>query len=471
MYRFLKIGLWLIIILHSFVIPASSLCFQNSLSDSASVSSQNKQDRSAELSLNAEKSQQRPQNAVEWMLKWGIPALFVGIILALFKLVTKQFKENNEQFKENVEQKITVTLQELKNINAKIDARIDKLEKQISHNEFMNLREGLYRELDNHFGAWQGIGNCIEFNERDRAVIQNISLFLRESYGSLLNDHDLLLLAIFWDIHQNEYLKALDIINKIFCHDNVPDTIKSSCYIQKVRILVEHNKYPANLLHEMLEKARKLNPQNISAFFLDARIYHSCGLHENAAHRLEDAINLPRATLYPINLTLTLADVYISLKEFDKALGLIESYLIVYPFHVKSIKSKASIYYSHPKIDMQIVKQFLEQILSVNIADDPELDYAAALLECRLKSYQDAIKRLHKIIRKRDNFIEYRGLLAEIYLELEMKDELIETIREIKLLTDDEDIKRKIDNVIKEILETGITTIKRRKKGRIVLKY
>ena len=38
---------------------------------------------------------------------------------------------------------------------------------------------------------------------------------------------------------------------------------------------------------------------------------------------------MPRATFYPINLNFTLADVYINLKEFDKALGLIESYLIV----------------------------------------------------------------------------------------------------------------------------------------------
>jgi len=471
MCRVFKIGLCFVIILVLFGVRLGTLGSQTVSSDSASISSPTNQKKMVDPASNINQFQQQSQNNFSVILQWGLPALFIGIILALFRVVLKQFKENIDNFKVNIEQKINASFQELKNHYIKIEARIEKLEKQINQNEFMNLREGLYRELDNHFGAWQGIGDCTEFNERDKAALKNISLFLRESHEPLLNDQDLLLLAIFWDVHQSDYLKALDIINKIFCHDNVSSTIKSSCYIQKVRILLEHNKYTSKHLHEMLEKAQKLNPQNISAYYLDARIYHISGLYENAVHRLEDAIRLPRATFYPINLNLTLADVYISLKEFDKALNLIESYLIIYPFHVKSIKSKASIYYSHPKIDTQTVKRFLEQIISINIADDPELDYAASLLECRLRKYPAATKRLQKIIRKRDNFIEYRGLLAEIYLELEMKEELIDTIREIKLLTDGQEIKRKIENAIKEILENGVAAFKRKNKDGIVLRY
>ncbi len=45
------------------------------------------------------------------------------------------------------------------------------------------------------------------------------------------------------------------------------------------------------------------------------------------------------------------------MKDFKKALDLVEGYLMFHPYHVKSIKSKASIYYSDKNIDEATIQQ------------------------------------------------------------------------------------------------------------------
>jgi tetratricopeptide (TPR) repeat protein len=206
-------------------------------------------------------------------------------------------------------------------------------------------------------------------------------------------------------------------------------------------------------------------------YFLEAKIRNETGDFEIAANILEDIRKMPNSNLYPINIDLTLADVYISMKDYKKALNLVESYLIFHPYHVKSIKSKASIYYSDDSLPENVILQFCNQIEAINVGDDPELHYAVALLEYRLKRFDKVEKRLNSIILKKPSFIDYRFLLANIYFELNKEGELLKTLQVIKTLVTNLKLKRQVTRIIHNIEQSGIAKIKEKGQFNILLKY
>ena len=348
---------------------------------------------------------------------------------------------------------------------------IEEIKKQIAKLEFLSLREGVYRELDRHFINWNGLENCVAFTEGEKRAIKILKPFEKEEVQPWLSYYDQLMLSIYWDVFEKNREQGLKRIADVMAQPDVPPDIQACCLLQKARIYWEENQNNTKSIYELLEGARSLCPTNISMYFLEAKIRNETGDFEIAVNILEDIRKMPNSNLYPINIDLTLADVYISMKDYKKALNLVESYLIFHPYHVKSIKSKASIYYSDDSLPENVILQFCNQIEAINVGDDPELHYAVALLEYRLKRFDKVEKRLNSIILKKPSFIDYRFLLANIYFELNKEGELLKTLQVIKTLVTNLKLKRQVTRIIHNIEQSGIAKIKEKGQFNILLKY
>lgn len=338
---------------------------------------------------------------------------------------------------------------------------LKKIEERINLVEFLTLRESLYRELELQFMSWHGLANCLIFTDTEKQSIKRLKLFANDKFETWLTPLDRLLLSLYWEICENNKKKGLQLIETILLQPEVPKEIQASCLLQQARIHRDHRKNDVNSIFKLLEQANELSPNNISILFLHAKIRNDIGDFKIAAKILEQIRNIPNANFFPIIINLTLADVYIKIRKFKEALELVESYLIFHPYHVKSIKSKASIYCADQSINEATVEQFREQIQAINVGDDPELHFTIALLEYRLKKYEQAQRRLNSIISRRQSYIEYRALLANIFFELNKEEELLKTLDIIKTLVTNAKVKAQVEKVISNIEKKGIEKAKK----------
>jgi len=424
-------------------------------------------------------------NRVDYVIKWGIPSLLIALILWFAQIIFKQHSkiaELKNSLKQLSQDKKVTTIKKLENLVFSLQKKfksvagewsetLNSLNDRTEKLEFLYQRERLYRELEIPFIHWQGMENCIDFSGKEKQVLKHLKFFDKKEYKPWLTPRDLLLLGVYREICDNNFKKGLQLITEVLALADVSPEIKAACFLQQARILLEHKKNNVNTIYKILENAKNFSPQNISILFLDAKIRNDTGDCKIAATILEQIRTLPNANLFPINIDLTLADVYSNMKDYKKALDLVESYLIFHPYHVKSIKSKASIYCSYKKIDKATVEQFCEQLQLINIGDDPELNYAIALLEYRLKKFAKAEKRLNSIIIKRPSFIDYRSLLANIYFELNKEEELLKTLEIIITLVPNTKTKDRIKKIIENIEELGVAKAKKSKRFNILLKY
>jgi len=344
----------------------------------------------------------------------------------------------------------------------KWQTQLNDVKKQLEKHEFYYKRERVYRELDLPFMHWHGVENCIVFSDKEKRYVKPIKDLNDDQYKEWLAPRDYLLLAIYREICSGDHQQAISLLNEtIEKVENDPE-ILASCYLQKARILREHEANNVRQILDLLDQAKQLDSHNISCLFYYAKINNEIQEYEIAAQTLEKLRELKHVDLFPININMALADVYTSMKKFDNALNLVESYLIFHPYHVKSIKSKANIYFHNKEISKDLVERYCNQILSINTGDDPELHYAVALLEYRLQQYDAAKKRLDMIINKRPRFMDYRLLLANIYFELGKEAELLETLKKIEMLDSETISKRKIKNVIEKIETLGLEEAKKK---------
>lgn len=358
-----------------------------------------------------------------------------------------------------------------KNVTEKWLKEIADIKKQLTRLEFQCLREGIYRELDRHFVHWTGLENCVIFTDDEKRVVRILKAFTREEVQPWLAPYDQLMLGIYWDVYTKNRSQGIQQIDAILAQSDVPSEVQASCHLQKARMMAEENQNNFHAIYQLLETASKLNPANISIRFLEAKLRNETGDYKIAASILEDIRKMPNAASYPINIDLTLADVCISMKDYKKALNLVENYLMFHPYHVKSIKSKASIYYSDTSLPESAIIQFCNQIEAINVGDDPELHYAVALLEYRLHKFAEAEKRLNLIIVKKPSFIDYRSLLANIYFELNNKEKLLETLRVMRSLLTNPNSKRQVGRIIHSIETEGIEKVRQAGQFNISLKY
>ncbi len=418
---------------------------------------------------------------LDYLIKWGIPSLLVGLIIWLLKTVFKQhetivdlrneIKESGSEKKLKEIENIKTALGNLENEVRTNSSTVKSLKDQSDKLEFLCWREKLYRELELQFMHWQGLANCIVFTEKEKQTIKRLKLFTNDRFETWLTPLDRLLLSLYWEICENNEKKGLQLIETILLQPEVPEEIQASCLLQQARIHRDHRKNDVNSIFKLLEQANELSPNNISILFLHAKIRNDIGDFKIAAKILEQIRNIPNANFFPIIINLTLADVYIKIRKFKEALELVESYLIFHPYHVKSIKSKASIYCADQSINEATVEQFREQIQAINIGDDPELHFTIALLEYRLKKYEEAEERLNFNIIKRPSFIEYRALLANIFFELNKEEELLKTLDIIKTLVNNTKVKAQVEKVINNIEKKGIEEAKKTGRFDIPLIY
>ncbi|MBD3287867.1 hypothetical protein GF337_03610 [candidate division KSB1 bacterium] len=402
-----------------------------------------------------------PNNAPEVessiLEKYLIPVIMGLLVTVIGYLIKKYFDYRAENSDLKAEKQIYQST--FKN---EVDEKLSNLQQQIKYYEFCTRREKLYRELDLPFMHWQGVENCVIFKEKEKRQLTAIKEFDNPEYKKWLAAKDFLLLAIYKEVVVENHSKALELINHIYTLQSNPTEIQASANLQKARILMEHEENNIPEILDLLEKAKKLNPHNISCLYYYAKVNNDIREYKVAASILEELREIKQAEFFPVNISLTLADVYTSLKKYDNALELVESYLIFHPYHVKSIKSKASIYFHNKKITNEAIERFREQIMSINTGDDPELHYAVALLEYRLQKYDEAEKRLDRIIVKRHRFVDYRILLANIYFDRENEEKLLDTLRKIVNIDSDKISKRKIKNVIEKIEKHGLLEAKKK---------
>ena len=424
-------------------------------------------------------------NRVDYLIKWGIPSLLIALILWFAQIIFKQhgkIAELKNSLKQLSHDKKITTIKKLENLVFSLQKKfkstsdewsetLNSLNDRTEKLEFLYQRERLYRELEIPFIHWHGVKNCIDFSGKEKQVLKHLKFFDKKEYKLWLTPRDLLLLGVYKEICEDNYKQGLQLITEVLELVDVSLEIKAACFLQQARMLLEHKKNNVNNIYKILENAKSFSPQNISILFLDAKIRNDTGDCKIAATILEQIRTLPNANLFPINIDLTLADVYSNMKDYKKALDLVESYLIFHPYHVKSIKSKASIYCSDKKIDKATVEQFREQLQFINIGDDPELNYAIALLEYRLKKFASAEKRLNSIIIKRPSFIDYRSLLANIYFEMNKEEELLKTLEIIITLVANTKTKDRIKKIIENIEKLGVAKAKKTKRFNILLKY
>lgn len=358
-----------------------------------------------------------------------------------------------------------------KNVTTKWLQEVETIKKQLIRLEFQCSREGIYRELDRYFVHWSGVENCVIFTEEERRVVRILKAFAGEEVQPWLAPYDRLMLGIYWDVYARDRSRGIGQIDAILAQADVPSEVQASCYLQKARMMAEEQQNNYQAIYHLLENASKLNPANISIRFLEAKLRNETGDYKIAATILDDIRKMPNAGTYPINIDLTLADVCISMKDYKKALNLVENYLMFHPYHVKSIKSKASIYYSDTSLPESAIIQFCNQIEAINVGDDPELHYAVALLEYRLHKYAEAERRLNSIIMKKPSFIDYRSLLANIYFELNNQEKLLETLRVMRSLLTNPGSKRQVGRIIHSIETDGIEKTKHSGQFNILLKY
>jgi len=378
-----------------------------------------------------------PVKIFKFLKDWSLWGLFLGAVIWAYKKLAIDFLK-------------------------KWQSQIDGLKKQLEKHEFYYKRERVYRELDLPFMHWHGVENCIVFSDKEKRYVKPIKDLNDDQYKEWLAPRDYLLLAIYREMCSGDHQQAISLLNEtIEKVENDPE-ILASCYLQKARILREHEANNIRQILDLLDQAKQLDSHNISCLFYYAKINNEIQEYEIAAQTLEKLRELKHVDLFPININMALADVYTSMKKFDNALNLVESYLIFHPYHVKSIKSKANIYFHNKEISKDLVERYCNQILSINTGDDPELHYAVALLEYRLQQYDAAKKRLDMIINKRPRFMDYRLLLANIYFELGKEAELLETLKKIEMLDSETISKRKIKNVIEKIETLGLEEAKKK---------
>jgi len=421
----------------------------------------------------------------DYIIRWGVPSLFVALIIWLIQTVFKQYnkiRELRDSYRQAMKHQRSDEYNDLETRFTKVSTEFQALAKAFSASEktifekfkqfdFYYSREKLYRELELPFIHWQGVENCIVFADREKKILKNLTYFDSEELKPWLSACDLLLLSMYWEICEGNYKKGLQQIQDILSLKELSSEIEASCLLQQARIHLENEKNDIHKIFKLLEKAKKLSPNNISILYLDAKLHNDSGEHKIAATILEKIRIIPNANLFPINIDLTLADVYTNMKNFKKALNLVEGYLMHHPYHVKSIKSKASILCADKTIDKNIVEQFCAQINTLNIGDDPELHYAIALLEYRLKRYEQAEERLNYIIERRPTFIDYRSLLANIYFDLNKEDELVRTLEMIKKLVNNTKMKERIKKIEENIEKLGIQKAKKVGRFNILIKY
>lgn len=358
-----------------------------------------------------------------------------------------------------------------KSVTDKWLKEVQNIKQQLIKLEFQCSREGIYRELDRYFVHWTGVENCVIFTDEERRVVRILKAFTGAEVQPWLAPYDQLMLGIYWDVYAKDRSRGIKQIDAILSQTDVPLEVQASCCLQKARMMAEENQNNFHAIYELLETASKLNPVNISIRFLEAKLRNETGDYKIAASILEDIRKMPNAGSYPINIDLTLADVCISMKDYKKALNLVENYLMFHPYHVKSIKSKASIYYSDTSLPESAIVQFCNQIEAINVGDDPELHYAVALLEYRLHKYAEAERRLNSIIVKKPSFIDYRSLLANIYFELNNQEKLLETLRVMRSLLTNPNSKRQVSRIIHSIETDGLEKTKQAGQFNILLKY
>jgi len=420
-------------------------------------------------------------NRFDYIIKWGIPSLLVGLIIWLLKTMFQkhetivdlrnELKRSSSEKKPEEMDNIKTSLTRLENEIRANSGTIKSLRDQSDKLEFLCWREKLYRELELQFMHWQGLANCIIFTDKEKQIIKRLKLLTNVRFEPWLTPLDRLLLSLYWEICEHDAKKALQLIEQIVSQPDVPEEIQASCFLQQARIHLEQYQHDVNSIFKLLDRATELSPNNISILFLHAKIRNDIGDFKIAAKILEQIRNIPNANFFPIIINLTLADVYIKIRKFKEALELVESYLIFHPYHVKSIKSKASIYCADLSINEATVERFREQIQAINIGDDPELHFTIALLEYRLKKFGEVEKRLNSIIMKRPSFVEYRALLANIYFELNKEDELLKTLEIIKTLVTNTKVKNQVEKVINNIEKKGIEEAKKTGRFDIPLIY
>lgn len=397
---------------------------------------------------------QSSNGAYSVFIKYFLPMLMSVLGAVLVYLIKKYF----DLSKENSDLKAKQD-----SYKKEISKNIQDLQEQIERHEFCTRREKLYRELDLPFMHWQGVENCVIFKEKEKRHLVAIQEIDKPEYRDWLAARDFLLLAIYKEVVKENHQEAIDLINHIFSLKENHAEIQASAYLQKARILKEYTENNIPEILDLLEKAKKLNPYNISCLYYYAKVNNDIKEYKVASAILKELREIKQSELFPINISLTLADVYTSLQKYEAALELVESYLIFHPYHVKSIKSKASIYFHNEKVTDDAIERFRAQIMSINTGDDPELHYAVALLEYRLKKYEDAEKRLDRIILKRHRFVDYRVLLANIYFDRDNEEKLLDTLRKIENIDSDKISKRKIKNVIKQIEDIGLGEAKKKR--------
>ena len=462
----------IILLISVFIIYQPQLLAFYKLNDSAAQSTKTS-------SQQTEKS--KSFDRLDYVIKWGIPTLLILLISWLVQIVFKQhgkitdlknaLRQSSKEKKINIEKIVTDIQDDFQSISCEWTENLNSLNKRLDKLEFLYQRERLYRELELQFIHWNGVENCIVFTDKERLIIKYLKFFDNKEIESWLTPRDFLLLGIYWEICDNNYRKGLKLIRKVQSRDDVSSEIIAACYLQEARILLDHKKNNINTIYKILEQAKKSSPNNISILFLDAKIRNDIGDYKIAALILEKIRTISNANLFPINIDLTLADVYSNMKNYKKALELVERFLMFHPYHVKSIKSKASIYCSDKNIDDTTVEQFCNQINTINIGDDPELHYAIALLEYRLKRYSQAEERLNYIIEKRPLFIDYYSLLANIYFELNREEELLKTLEIIRTLVQNTKMKERVEKIIGKIEKLGIEKAKKTGRFNILLKY
>lgn len=462
----------------------TTACSQALAVDSSALRDTTSQEQPASAPLNERLSYDQKSasfDRVDYIIRWGIPSLLVGLIIWLLKTVFQQhetimnlrneIKRSASETQPQEIEKFKASLVALETENRARTAIIQSLKDQSDKLEFLCLREKLYRELEIQFMHWQGLANCIVFAEKEKQTMKRLKLFTNDRFETWLTPLDRLLLSLYFEIVENDAKKALQMIETLLSQPEVSEELKASCLLQQARIHREHRNDDVHSIFKLLEQASDLSPNNISPLFLHAKIRYDIGDYKIAAKILEQARNVPNANLFPIIINLTLADVYIKIRKFKEALRLVESYLIFHPYHVKSIKSKASIFCADRSINEATVEQFREQIQAINVGDDPELHFTIALLDYRLKKNREAEERLTVNIIKRPSFIEYRALLANIYFELNREDELLKTLDIIKTLVTDGKVKTQVDKVIGNIERKGIEEAKKTGRFDIPLIY
>lgn len=452
--------------------------------DISSLQDSTSQEQTSSSIQNEKSSAQKTPSSfdrLDYIIKWGIPSLLVALVIWLLKTVFQQYgtiSDLKNQVNQLSSEKIPREIENLKTSLATLQtethsnaATLKSIKDQSDKLEFLCLREKLYRELELQFMHWQGLANCIVFTDKEKQAIKRLKLFTIERFEAWLTPLDRLLLSLYWEICENKEKTSLQLIEDILSQPEVAEEIQASCLLHQARINLEYRKNDVNSIFKLLEQANDLSPNNISILFLHAKIRNDIGDFKIAAKILEQIRNIPNANFFPIIINLTLADVYIKIRKFKEALELVESYLIFHPYHVKSIKSKASIYCADLAINEATVERFREQIQAINIGDDPELHFTIALLEYRLKKYVEAEKRLNSIIIKRPSFIEYRALLANICFELNKGEELLKTLDIIKALVSNTKVKAQVEKVINNIEKKGIEEAKKTGRFDIPLIY